>query len=94
MGGLPGVRDKNLLESIMTRQVFDSRKGVRINDVFYAADALGEAISQLHPFLDGNKRTALVSVRTLLLINGWELNFPDNADQIRNSKKAKPPRIF
>jgi death-on-curing protein len=40
-----------------------------------AALAAGYAfgIARNHPFIDGNKRTALVAARTFLLINGYDL---------------------
>ena len=30
-----------------------------------------------HPFIDGNKRTALVAARALLLNNGYDIDAPD-----------------
>src|SRR3546814_14974788 len=36
-------------------------------------------IARNHPFVDGNKRTALVVAETFLNLNGWELN-ADNAE--------------
>jgi death-on-curing protein len=32
---------------------------------------------QNHPFVDGNKRTALVAARTLLIGNGYDIEAPD-----------------
>ena len=37
------------------------------------AAALWESLSQNHPFVDGNKRTAFASVYTFLLLNGVDL---------------------
>ena len=37
------------------------------------AAALWESLSQNHPFIDGNKRTAFAATFTFLLINGVEL---------------------
>jgi death-on-curing protein len=34
-------------------------------------------IVQNHPFLEGNKRTALVAARTLLINNGYDIGVPD-----------------
>jgi len=32
------------------------------------------ALRATHPFIDGNKRTALVAARTFLILNGVDLN--------------------
>jgi death-on-curing protein len=34
-------------------------------------------IVQNHPFIEGNKRTALVASRALLRRNGYDIDFPD-----------------
>jgi death-on-curing protein len=36
----------------------------------------GFGIARNHPFVDGNKRTALVVTLTFLLVNGWALTAP------------------
>ena len=72
-GGDAGVRDLGLLESALARP----RK---INayepdaDIPRLAAAYGFGIAKNHPFVDGNKRTALVATRTFLLINGFGLD--------------------
>ncbi len=43
-------------------------------DIAQFAAALANGIAKNHPFIDGNKRTALVAARTLLLLNGFNLN--------------------
>lgn len=43
------------------------------------AAAYGFGISRNHPFLDGNKRTAFVTVELFLILNGYELEADDNA---------------
>jgi death on curing protein len=40
--------------------------------------ALLEGIILNHPFIDGNKRTALVAARTLLIRNGYDVEAPDD----------------
>ena len=42
-------------------------------DLIDEAAALWESLSQNHPFLDGNKRTAFASTYTFLAINGARL---------------------
>lgn len=33
-----------------------------------------------HPFIDGNKRTALIAARALLRRNGFDLDFPNEIE--------------
>ena len=42
-------------------------------DLIAEASALWESLSQNHPFIDGNKRTAFVATYTFLAINGIEI---------------------
>lgn len=69
-GGDPGVRDMHLLESAIA-QPFASFAGELFHrDLFEMASAYAFHISQNHPFLDGNKRTALASCLIFLKMNG------------------------
>lgn len=43
------------------------------SDIIAEAAALWESLSQNHPFIDGNKRTAFAAMYTFLAINGVEL---------------------
>lgn len=71
-GGSPGVRDEGLLESALTRpqQKRHYDPGV---DLPSLAAAYAFGIAKNHPFIDGNKRTALVSAYTFLALNDLEL---------------------
>jgi death-on-curing protein len=71
-GGTHGVRDEGALHSAVARP----RSGY-YNDVIEEAAALFESLSQNHPFLDGNKRTAIAPAAVFLLMNGRELKFND-----------------
>jgi death-on-curing protein len=42
-------------------------------DAIEEAAALWESLSQWHPFVDGNKRTAFAAMHVFLTINGVEL---------------------
>jgi death on curing protein len=68
-GGSPGVRDYGLLESAVLRP----QTGYYA-DVIEEAAALWESLSQNHPFIDGNKRTAFAATYTFLAVNGLQLN--------------------
>ena len=67
-GGPEGVRDLGQLEAAL----FRPQSGY-YPDIIAEAAALWESLSQNHPFVDGNKRTAFASVYTFLLLNGIEL---------------------
>jgi death on curing protein len=67
-GGHGGVRDHGLLESALYRP----QTGYYA-DLIEEAAALWESLSQNHPFIDGNKRTAFAAVYTFLAINGMRL---------------------
>lgn len=67
-GGSPGVRDHGLLESALYRP----QTGYYA-DLVEEAAALWESLSQNHPFIDGNKRTAFAACYTFLAINGGQL---------------------
>jgi death-on-curing protein len=67
-GGLGGVRDHGLLESALYRP----QTGYYA-DLIEEAAALWESLSQNHPFVDGNKRTAFAALYTFLAINRLRL---------------------
>ena len=67
-GGSPGIRDPGLLESAL----FRPQTGYYA-DLIEEAAALWESMSQNHPFIDGNKRTAFAAAYTFLAINGARL---------------------
>ena len=67
-GGLDGVRDEGLLESALARPRQKHAYGdPRISELA-AAYAFG--IARNHPFIDGNKRTALMAAYVFLRLNG------------------------
>jgi death-on-curing protein len=67
-GGSHGVRDPGLLEAAL----FRPQTGYYA-DLIEEAAALWESMSQNHPFIDGNKRTAFAATYTFLVINGARL---------------------
>jgi death-on-curing protein len=67
-GGSQGVRDPGLLEAAL----FRPQTGYYA-DLIEEAAALWESLSQNHPFIDGNKRTAFAATYTFLAINGVRL---------------------
>jgi len=64
-GGADGIRDPGQLEAAL----FRPQSGY-YPDLIAEAAALWESLSQNHPFVDGNKRTAFAGMYTFLAING------------------------
>ena len=67
-GGAEGLRDPGQLEAAL----FRPQSGYYA-DMIAEAAALWESLSQNHPFVDGNKRTAFAATFTFLAINGVTL---------------------
>ncbi|TKR30639.1 type II toxin-antitoxin system death-on-curing family toxin [Luteimonas gilva] len=72
-GGAVGVRDEGLLASALARPQQLWSYGEPPPDMATLAAAYGFGIARNHPFVDGNKRSALVAMETFLNINGWQL---------------------
>jgi len=75
-GGNPGIRDITLLSSAIAlpKSTFD---GVFLHgDLFEMAAAYVFHICQNHPFVDGNKRVALVAGLVFLELNGISIEDP------------------
>ncbi len=70
-GGLEGVRDEGLLESALARPQNQAAYGDPSLAELAAAYAFG--IARNHPFVDGNKRTALAAADVFLQLNGHEI---------------------
>lgn len=67
-GGSHGLRDPGQLEAALFRM-----QSGYYEDLIAEATALWESLSQNHPFIDGNKRTAFACAYTFLAINGIEI---------------------
>jgi death-on-curing protein len=75
-GGRSGIRDEGLLESALARP----RNRWEYGDDPDLADLAASyacGIVQDHPFVDGNKRTALMAAYSFLAINGRDLDAPE-----------------
>lgn len=75
-GGSDGVRDRGMLDSALARPRQLHAYGGDQIDLPSLAAAYGYGISRNHAFIDGNKRTAYVVMRTFLVLNGWDLVAP------------------
>jgi death-on-curing protein len=74
-GGIAGIRDEGLLDSALARPEHKAHYGEDDPAALAAAYAYG--IARNHPFLDGNKRTALVALELFLMKNGYRLTASD-----------------
>ena len=72
-GGSHGIRDLGLLQSAVSRPraTFGGRE--LYPDIFQKVAALIESLTKNHPFIDGNKRTAIASAGIFLEKNGYLL---------------------
>ena len=75
-GGGQGIRDPGLLEAAL----FRPQTGYYPTLIEEAA-ALWESLSQNHPFVDGNKRTAFAATYVFLAINGLDITVTDDEAQ-------------
>ncbi len=75
-GGGEGIRDPGLLDAAL----FRPQTGYYPTLIEEAA-ALWESLSQNHPFVDGNKRTAFAATYVFLAINGLDITATDNEAQ-------------
>ena len=67
-GGPSGIRDLGMLESALGRP--RNKWSFGEQDLALLAAAYGFGIARNHPFVDGNKRAAFLSIITFLGLNG------------------------
>ena len=79
-GGRPGVRDAGALASAAAQPAMEAF-GVELSPSLpEKAAAYLFFLARNHAFVDGNKRTAYLTMATFLLVNGLELGGP--ADEV------------
>lgn len=70
-GGASGLRDEGMLESALARPLNLANYGEADAAALAASYAYG--LAKNHPFVDGNKRAAFLSVGVFLGLNGYRL---------------------
>lgn len=75
-GGRQGIRDLGLLESALAQPEASFGGEWLHQDVYEMAAAYAYHICRNHPFVDGNKRTALACALVFLELNGVSLGDP------------------
>ncbi|MEN4040935.1 MAG: type II toxin-antitoxin system death-on-curing family toxin [Anaerolineaceae bacterium] len=81
-GGEHGIRDLGMLLSALGRPqaTFDEKE--LYPDLFSKAAALMDSLIRNHPFVDGNKRTAVTATALFLRANGYRL-VVENDEMVR-----------
>ena len=77
-GGGSGVRDEGMLDSALARPQQRHAYGDPPPDLAELAAALAFGLARNHPFVDGNKRTAVVACETFILLNDAALEASDD----------------
>lgn len=67
-GGPPGIRDRGMLESALGRP--QNKWSYGETDLAALAAAYAFGVARNHPFVDGNKRAAFLSIVVFLGLNG------------------------
>ena len=78
-GGRPGLRDLGLLQSALAMPETTFGGEFLHGTVFEMAAAYLFHLARNHPFVDGNKRTALMSALVFLGLNGQRLDAESGA---------------
>jgi len=74
-GGPAGIRDEGMLESALGRPM--NKYAYKAVDMADLAAAYAFGIARNHPFVDGNKRAALLSLITFLGLNDIDFSVPE-----------------
>lgn len=77
-GGSHGVRSLDLLLSSIARPQASFGGSDLYKNIYEKGTSIVHSIVLNHPFIDGNKRTAITSLARFLHINGFELSATNN----------------
>lgn len=91
-GGSGGLRDLGLLESAVARLQASFGEEELYPDLWSKAAALMHSLVKNHPFVDGNKRTAITATGIFLALNGHSLT-ASNEDVVDFTEQAATGRI-
>ena len=81
-GGGHGIRDLGMLLSALGRPQATFEGKDLYPDLFVKAAALMDSLVRNHPFVDGNKRTAIAAAGLFEKINGFQL-VVENIEMVR-----------
>jgi len=94
-GGSSGLRDRGALESAVAQPEASFGGEELYPDLASKTAALGHALIQNHPFVDGNKRIGHAAMEVFLLLNGHEIyaSVDEQEQIIIEVASGKVPRI-
>ena len=72
-GGSHGIRDLSMLLSALGRPQATFDGNDLYDDLFSKAASLLDSLIRNHPFVDGNKRTAITAAALFIKLNGFSL---------------------
>jgi death on curing protein len=72
-GGSSGLRDRGAVESAVAQPEMSFGGEELYPTIVEKAAALGHALIQNHPFVDGNKRIGHAAMEVFLILNGYEI---------------------
>jgi death-on-curing protein len=81
-GGAHGVHDLGMLLSALGQPQTTFEDKELYPDLFMKTACLMDSLVRNHPFVDGNKRTAITSAGIFLWINGYRLTV-ENSEMVR-----------
>ncbi len=70
-GGAQGLRDEAALQRPVNLHAYDG-----VTDIARLAAAYGFGVAKNHPFIDGNKRAALIALMVFVELNGFRFTAP------------------
>lgn len=74
------VLDKGKLESALYTAFYPGSYPFSAGDIANIAGALCFYLVKAHAFMDGNKRVGTLVAITFMNLNGWDLNYPNEAE--------------
>jgi len=77
-GGAEGLRDSGLLESAVSMPLAQYEGAFLHKDIASMTGAYLFHLCSNHPFIDGNKRTALASALLFAMANGYRIEASDD----------------
>ena len=79
-GGLDGMPNPSMIESALARPYSGYYRRIELK-----VAALAESMATNHGFADGNKRTTVILVHTLLTKSGYELTPADDRESLNDA---------
>lgn len=72
-GGKPGISNEKILESVLMKPMVTFEGEELYPDIFTKVAVFLYAFINNRPFIDGNKRTALICALFILRVNGYHI---------------------